>query len=72
MAVDLVCAAKKIASYPRSWHPAATTLTPVLVDPVVPIALGTYRLEPQRLAGLSCPLQPRTAYRTFSPYSRLA
>jgi hypothetical protein len=52
-------------SYPRSWHPAAATLTPVLVDPVVPIALGTYRLEPQRLG--ECDIVPQKALDALGP-----
>jgi hypothetical protein len=29
-------------SYPPSWQPARSTVAPVLVDPVIPLALGTY------------------------------
>ncbi len=29
-------------SYPPGWRPATTTVAPALVDPVIPLALGTY------------------------------
>lgn len=46
-------------SYPPSWRAATSTLTPALGDPVVPIALGTYRLEPERLG--ECDIVPQRA-----------
>jgi hypothetical protein len=29
-------------SYPPAWQPAASTVAPALIDPVIPLALGTY------------------------------
>jgi streptogramin lyase len=52
-------------SYPRPWRPAASTLTPVLVDPKVPIALGTYPLQPQRLG--ECDIVPQRALEALGP-----
>jgi hypothetical protein len=52
-------------AYPRSWRPARSTLTPVLVDPTVPLALGTYPLEPQRLG--ECDIVPQRALEALGP-----
>jgi hypothetical protein len=46
-------------SFPSPWRAARSTLTPVLVDPVVPIAVSTYRMEPQRLG--ECDIIPQRA-----------
>ena len=34
-------------AYPPSWHAAASTLVPVQLDPIIPLAIGTSALEPQ-------------------------
>jgi hypothetical protein len=53
-------------SYPPSWQAAPSTLTPVLVDPVVPIALGTYPLDdPQRMG--ECDIVPQRALDAMGP-----
>jgi hypothetical protein len=52
-------------SYPRSWHPAPSTLTPVLVDPLVPVALGTYPLQPHGPG--ECDIVPSRALEALGP-----
>ena len=52
-------------SYPRPWRPAISSLTPALVDPRVPIALGTYPLRPQRLG--ECDIVPQRALEALGP-----
>jgi len=46
-------------SYPPWWHAAPSTLTPVLVDPVVPLAVGTAAMVPQQLG--ECDIVPQHA-----------
>jgi hypothetical protein len=46
-------------SYPPSWHAAPSTLTPVLVDPIVPLAVGTAAMVPQKLG--ECDIVPQHA-----------
>ncbi len=53
-------------SYPRPWRPAISSLTPALVDPRVPIALGTYPLRPQRLG--ECDIVPQRALEALGPH----
>jgi hypothetical protein len=52
-------------SYPAPWRPSPSTLTPALVDPIVPIALGTYPLQPQRLG--ECDIVPQRALEALRP-----
>ena len=51
-------------SYPSSWQVAPTTLTPVLFDPIVPLALGTYPLQPQQGG---CDIVPQRALDALGP-----
>jgi hypothetical protein len=46
-------------SYPPSWHAATSTLTPVLADPIVPLAVGTAAMVPQQLG--ECDIVPQHA-----------
>ncbi len=46
-------------SYPPSWHAAPSTLTPVLADPIVPLAVGTAAMVPQQLG--ECDIVPQHA-----------
>jgi hypothetical protein len=53
-------------SYPPSWQTAPSSLTPVLVDPVVPIALGTYPLNDPQVLG-ECDIVPQRALEAMGP-----
>ena len=53
-------------SYPPSWQAAPSSLTPVLVDPVVPIALGTYPLDDPQVLG-ECDIVPQRALEAMGP-----
>jgi hypothetical protein len=53
-------------SYPRSWQTAPSTLTPVLVDPVTPIAVATYPLDNPQLLG-ECDIVPQRALEEMGP-----
>jgi len=46
-------------SYPPSWRAAPSTLTPVLADPVLPLAVGTAEMVPQQLG--ECDIVPQRA-----------
>jgi hypothetical protein len=46
-------------AYPADWHASPTTLTPVLADPIVPLAVGTGTMEPQVLG--ECDIVPQRA-----------
>ena len=46
-------------SYPPSWRAAPSTLTPVLADPIVPLAVGTAEMVPQQLG--ECDIVPQKA-----------
>jgi hypothetical protein len=52
-------------SYPPSWRAAPKTLNPALVDPVVPIALGTYAMKPERSG--DCDIVPQRALDALKP-----
>ncbi|MGH8986210.1 MAG: hypothetical protein ACRDY6_20390 [Acidimicrobiia bacterium] len=49
-------------SYPPSWQPASSTVAPALMDPVVPLALGTYTF-PTR----GCGMAPGPALEALGP-----
>jgi hypothetical protein len=53
-------------SYPPSWQAAPSTLTPVLVDPVVPIAVATYPLDNPQVLG-ECDIVPQRALEAMGP-----
>ena len=51
---------------PASWQAAPSTLTPVLSDPIVPLAVGTYPLaDPQRMG--ECDIVPQRALDALGP-----
>jgi len=56
-------------SYPPSWHAAPSTLTPVLADPIVPLAVGTASMVPQRLG--ECDIVPQHAVEAVGPTDAL-
>jgi hypothetical protein len=56
-------------SYPPSWHAAPSTLTPVLADPVVPLAVGTSAMVPQKLG--ECDIVPQHAVEAVGPTDAL-
>ena len=56
-------------SYPPSWHAAPSTLTPVLADPVVPLAVGTAAMVPQKLG--ECDIVPQHAVEAVGPTDAL-
>ena len=53
-------------SYPPSWQAAPSTLTPVLVDPIVPIAVATYPLDNPQVLG-ECDIVPQRALEAMGP-----
>jgi hypothetical protein len=53
-------------SYPPSWQVAPSTLTPVLVDPVVPIAVATYPIDSPQVLG-ECDIVPQRALEAMRP-----
>jgi hypothetical protein len=53
-------------SYPPSWQAAPSTLTPVLVDPVVPIAVATYPIDDPQVLG-ECDIVPQRALEAMGP-----
>jgi len=56
-------------SYPPSWHAAPSTLTPVLADPIVPLAVGTAAMVPQRPG--DCDIVPQRAVEAVGPTDAL-
>jgi hypothetical protein len=49
-------------SYPPSWQPAKSTVAPLLVDPKIPLALGTYDFPTE-----GCGAGPAPALRAMGP-----
>jgi len=49
-------------SYPPSWQPAKDTVAPLLIDPVIPLALGTYDFPTE-----GCGAVPGRALRAMGP-----
>jgi hypothetical protein len=56
-------------SYPPSWHAAPSTLTPVLADPITPLAVGTAAMVPQQLG--ECDIVPQRAVEAVGPTDAL-
>lgn len=52
-------------SYPADWQASPTTLSPVLADPIVPIAVGTGPMEAQVLG--ECDIVPQRALNAMQP-----
>lgn len=50
---------------PRSWTSASTTMLPVQLDPVMPIAVGTGAVEPQAVG--ECGIVPQRALEAVGP-----
>jgi hypothetical protein len=46
-------------AFPPAWHAAPSTLTPVLADPIVPLAVGTSAMVPQQYG--ECDIVPQHA-----------
>jgi hypothetical protein len=49
-------------SYPPAWQPANGTVAPLLVDPVIPLALGTYEFPTE-----GCGMGPGPALKALGP-----
>jgi hypothetical protein len=56
-------------AYPPSWRAAPSTLTPVLADPIVPLAVGTAAMVPQKLG--ECDIVPQHAVEAVGPTDAL-